>query len=224
MRTLWGSLIRPHQDYVSQLWAPVGSLPELRDQEAPLRAYTKRFRGFHNLHYWDRLALVGMSSTERRVERYKALYVWKIIQGLVPNCGLSWSIQGRRGLLVALPPLAGSRMAVRTLREKSFFTEAPRIFNSLPSEIRGHSGSLASFKARLDAILSSVPDLPVSDTRPSFATDRHGWPSNSLPDCFRALASDTLPKRMHEAVHGTGTRLDLVTRLATTHPGLGVTW
>ena len=63
-RTLWVSLIRPHQDYGSQLWAPVGSPGEIRAQEATLRAFLKRIDGFRELHYWDRLSLAGMYSTE----------------------------------------------------------------------------------------------------------------------------------------------------------------
>ena len=45
MRSLWVTLVRPHQDYGSQLWAPVSSLMEIRAQEAPLRAFTKRITG-----------------------------------------------------------------------------------------------------------------------------------------------------------------------------------
>ena len=65
LRTLWVSLIRPHQDYVNQLWAPAGVACQLRVKEAPLRAYTKRMLGLRDLHYWDRLIEAKMSSTER---------------------------------------------------------------------------------------------------------------------------------------------------------------
>ena len=36
MRTLWRTLVQPHQDYASQLWAPVGLQGDLQLQEAPL--------------------------------------------------------------------------------------------------------------------------------------------------------------------------------------------
>ena len=168
MRTLWGSLVRPHQEYGSLLWAPVGSISAIRDQEAPLCAFTKRFLGYRELHYWDRLALAGMSSTERRADRYRIIYAWKIIQGLVPNSGLTWSLSGRRGLLLMVPPISGSRMAIRTLRERSFFTEAPRLYNALPAGLRGHVGSLASFKSLLDSLyltfLSPTPGCHLPQT------------------------------------------------------------
>ena len=44
-----------------------------------------------------------MSSTERQVDHYHVIYIWKIIQGLVPNCWFSWGPSGWRGLLVAIP-------------------------------------------------------------------------------------------------------------------------
>ena len=73
LRTLWKSLVRPHQDYANQLWAPAGVPSQLKAQEAPLRAFTKRMGGLRHMHYWDRLAITGMSSTEHRVDRYRAL-------------------------------------------------------------------------------------------------------------------------------------------------------
>ena len=62
-------------------------------------------------------------------------------------------------------------MAIRTLRENSFFVEAPRVYNELPAELRAFSGSLPSFKVQLDKLLLMTPDLPASDSRPTFARD-----------------------------------------------------
>ena len=115
-----------------------------------------------------------MYSTEWRVDRYRVIYMWKIIQGRVPNCGLTWGPSGRRGLQVQIPPLSGSRAAIKKLREKSFKLETPHLFNALPSTIWEMTGSVAAFKAALDGLLSLVPDTPLSDTRVSFATDMEG--------------------------------------------------
>ena len=220
MRTLWSSLVRPHQDYASQLWAPVASLPAIRDQEAPLRAFTKRVAGLRDLHYWERLALTGLSSTERRADRYRVLYAWKVIAGLVPNCGLGWTVSERRGLLLTVSPISGSRMAIRSLREASFFSEAPRAFNALPKALRGFSGSLGAFKSQLDKILLDVPDLPVSLTRTTFATDWDGRETNSLAHWFRALSSSSLARQIHTEHFGSGTRVDIIRRLFDTNPDL----
>ena len=141
-------------------------------------------------------------STERRVDRYRALYVWKIVMGLVPNCGLVWGSEGRRGLMVRIPSLRGSRMAVRTLRERSFSTEAPRIFNSLPIQLREHRGSLATFKGALDTLLAGIPDTPLSDSRATFATNHLGAPSNSLRDWLHAWGSNSYTRLLHETAQG----------------------
>ena len=41
-----------------------------------------------------------MNSQHRRMERYRILYAWKILEGLVPDCGMEWeeeSINDRKG-------------------------------------------------------------------------------------------------------------------------------
>ncbi len=184
MRTLWRTMIQPHLDYGSQLWSPVRQKGDLHKQESVLRAYTKRIGGLSQLPYWERLQASGLQSTERRMERYKILYTWKALKGLVPYCGIHLaSRQGsRRGLLAAIPPLAGSRMAIQTLKERALSTEGPRLFNSLPSVLRSIDESLLSFKARLDSYLAMVPDQPFSPGRPYTATHTDGSPSNSIRD------------------------------------------
>ena len=128
--------------------------------------------------------------------------MWKMIQGKVPNCGLSWGTSGRRGLLVKIPPLTGSRVAIKTLREKSFQTEAPRLFNSLPMSLREHTGSVLSFKSALDRLLASVPDAPLLETRVTFATDSEGRPSNSLRHWLRAQDQASYARLLHESALG----------------------
>ncbi len=158
------SLIQPHQDYASKLWAPVGILGDLAAQEAPLKSFTKRTRGFWDLSYWERLVKAGMMSNECRQERYRIIYSWKIIQGLAPNCGLTLdsSMDSRRGRTLSIPPLSGSRTSVQTLRDRTFQSEGPRLYNSLPSELRNLDSSLPIFKAHLDCYLSSIPDQPTN--------------------------------------------------------------
>ena len=197
LRTLWVSLVRPHQDYVNLLWAPARVASQLRVQEAPLRAFTKRMAGLKDLHYWDRLALARMYSTERRVDCFRVIYLWKMVRGLVPNIGLSWRVEGRRGLRINIPALSGSRMAIRTLKERAFAVEAPKIYNSLPQHIREFEGSPLAFKGALDALLSSVSDHPLSDSRHNFAMDDLGAPFNGLQFWLRAKGSPLYSKYIH---------------------------
>ena len=121
--------------------------------------------------------------------------------------------------MVSIPPITGSRMAVRTLKENSYFVAGPRAFNSLPAELREFSGSLDTFKGRIDKLLLSVPDLPVSASRPTFATDNEGKETNAVSHWMRALANNSLDRRIHIERFGDGTREDLVTRLLDTQPG-----
>ena len=118
MRTLWRTLVQPHQDYASQLWAPVGLQGDLQLQEAPLRAFTRRVRGLTDLPYWERLDRMNLLSTERRQERYRIIYTWKALKGLVPPCGISLApaTNTRSGLMALVPSLSGSRAAVQSLR------------------------------------------------------------------------------------------------------------
>ena len=110
MRTLWRTVVQPHQDYASQLWAPVGLQGDLQLQEAPLRAFTRRVRGLSTLPYWERLASMRLLSTERRQERYKVIYTWKALKGLVPPCGITLApvTNTTSGQLALVPSLSGT--------------------------------------------------------------------------------------------------------------------
>jgi hypothetical protein len=193
MRTLWNTLVRPHQDYCSQLWSPVGLIGDLSEQEAPLRSFTRRIRGFSSLNYWERLAAANLYSSERRQERYKILYAFKALRGLVPECGIreDTSPESRRGRTLEIPMISAPRsfMAVKTLRDKSFQNEAPKLFNSLPSHLRNLNTSIETFKAHLDSFLETIPDQPSIPGLVPAASNQSGRPSNSIRDWARHLQS-----------------------------------
>ena len=45
-----------------------------------------------------------MNSQQRRLERYQVLYMWKVIKGLVPNPGITWtSADTGRGRVCEMP-------------------------------------------------------------------------------------------------------------------------
>jgi ribonuclease P/MRP protein subunit RPP40 len=195
MRTLWNSLVRPHQDYCSQLWSPVGLVGDLLEQEAPLRSFSRRIRGFSELNYWERLAAASLYSSERRQERYKILYAFKAIRGLVPFCGLEVDTdqESRRGRTIKVPLIQAPRtfMAVKTLREKSFQVEAPKLFNALPAFLRNLNTTIETFKAHLDSFLETIPDQPATPGLVPAATNLSGRPSNSIRDWARHLHSSS---------------------------------
>jgi hypothetical protein len=135
----------------------VGSAGELLRQEAPLRAFTRRIRGLSSPSYWERLSEAKMYSTERRQERYKIIYSWKALRSLVPPCGLfeDSPASSRRGRTISIPTLPGSERfkAVRTLRDCSFQSEGPKLFNSLPRNLRNLESSSETFKLHLNMFL-----------------------------------------------------------------------
>ena len=89
VRYMWNTYVQPHIDYCSQLWSPPGG-GNLHRLEKLLQSFTARIPALRNLNYWERLRMMKMNSVQRRFERYKIIYVWKILEEKVPNCGLEW--------------------------------------------------------------------------------------------------------------------------------------
>ena len=86
MRTLWMSFLRPVVDYCSPLWSPrPTSYSQIKRLERILRSSSKNVEGISDLPYSKRLKAMNLHSIQRRHERYKILYVYKIKEGLVPN-------------------------------------------------------------------------------------------------------------------------------------------
>ena len=103
-----------------------------------------------------------MLSQQRRMERYKILYIWKILEGEVPNCGITKTENIRLGRFCEIPTLnKNSKSKVKTLRENSFQTVGPRLFNSLPQKLRNLTRcTIEEFKTNLDEFLANIPDEP----------------------------------------------------------------
>ena len=127
-----------------------------------------------------------MLSQGRRMERYRAIYVWKIVQGLVPNCGLVVKTSDRRGLEIEVPKLKGTQR-IQTLWERSFQVSGANIFNSLPKSIRNFkSSNIDEFKTKLDKYLETLPDEPkLSNYIPTGCNQFSASPSNSIVDQAR---------------------------------------
>ena len=124
-----------------------------------------------------------MYSQERRMERYRIVCIWKILEGFAPNCGVeSTQEDSRLGRRVEIPSLSkNGRQSVQTLRESSFQVNGARIFNCLPKKIREIRKYQDDFKEALDMYLSSIPDQPRIGSMVPTATDRlSGQQSNSL--------------------------------------------
>lgn len=161
MMTLWKSLVQPHLDYCSQLWSPT-KLGEVEKLESLQRSFTNRIDGLSSKNYWQRLSILRTNSQCRRQERYIIIYAWKILENKVPNPGLKSVHCPRKGRLLKIPEIVKSSPCyVKTIKESSFCTRAPRLFNLMPLEIRNLTEcSVDCFKNKLDKHLSKIPDEP----------------------------------------------------------------
>ena len=191
MRFLYQTYIQPNTDYGSQVWSPV-KLSEIDALENILRIWTRKIPYIRDMHYWDRLDTMKMSSIQRRHERYMIIYTWQIIENKAVNNGsvkATWTkYKGRK---VEIPTPKGSPHT-KTLRNNAFTVRGGNLFNSCPSEIRNYTGndcSTLGFKNLLQVYLKAIPDRPrdpIGQHWPE-ATTLDGKPSNSLIDWQRKL-------------------------------------
>ena len=93
----------------------------------------------------------------------------------------------RLGLNCELPALKhDSPYFVQTLKENSFSVRGPQTYNSLPAYLKNFTGSLESFKKKLDKFLATVPDKPVMPNYPQSIS------SNCLVQHIRARESTAI--------------------------------
>ena len=160
MITLFKSIILPRLEYGSQLWSP-HLQHMINNIERVQRTFTKYITGMYDLSYEERLKALSLYSLQRRRDRYMIIYIWKIIESLVPNLQpkITLTSSTRRGRLCCKENVPRGRQG--TLMFNSFRWQAIRLFNSLPSSIRNISRvNVKVFKAKLDSFLSKLRDAP----------------------------------------------------------------
>ena len=182
MKFMFKTLVQGHIDYCSQLYFPSQST-ELESIENIQRSFTKKIPELYQLNYWERLSQLKMYSQQRRAERYRIIYTWKVLEGLVPNCGINETVSDRRGRECTIPQLKG-KQKYQSLRNQSFQVNGPRLFNCLPAGLRNTKKvSVPEFKEKLDKFLSQLPDHPkVGDLVPNVCNQITARPSNSIVD------------------------------------------
>ena len=177
MKHIFNTLVQPHLDYCSQIWYPPegGQLEKL---ENLLKTFTSKIPAVKDLIYWDRLKELKMNSIQRRFERYKIIYTWKILENMVPNPGIQEMKSESKGRQVLIPKL---KPLMRTHREASFQVAGPNLFNKMPRHIRDLTKcSQEDFKKILDSYLSKIPDNPKTKGLVPAALTSDCKPSNSL--------------------------------------------
>ena len=117
--------------------------------------------------YYQQLRYLKLYSLQRRRERFMIIYVWRIVEGQVPNVGsrqkgIRYTNHIRRGRTCIVGRLnKRAPCYVRHLKDASVTIHGTRLFNLLPADIRNLSGcNVDRFKNRLDRYLERVPDEP----------------------------------------------------------------
>ena len=164
MITTWKSLVLPILDYCSQLWCP-SKKGDIQLLEEVQKSFTRKMRIGDRKNYWNRLSSLHLYSLERRRERYRIIYAWKILEGAVPNLTqnrIRSSTTPRNGRFCIVPRIKNNLPAnLRAQREGSLSVNGTLLFNKLPKEIRNFKNViLADFNGKLDEFLGTVPDEP----------------------------------------------------------------
>ena len=160
MMTLFKSLVLSRLDYASQLWSP-HLLKSIYLIEKVQRSFTEHITGIKNKPYDERLKLLNLYSVQRRRDRYQIIYLWKIIEGLVPNLStpITCTFSERRGRSCVVSHVNMGRLG--TLSYNSFRWRSIRMFNKLPKYVRIVSScSIDKFKSQLDKHMRNIVDLP----------------------------------------------------------------
>ena len=161
--TLYKTLVLPHLEYCSIIWAPTATKDLVKLEQVQRRA-TRAISGLQKQNYWERLKKLHLFSVQRRFERYLIIYCFKCIHDIVPNPGIKFTINPRTGISCYIPlKNATDKKIVKNLKNHSFLYRAPTLYNKLPlslKQIFNVRNPLESFKSELDKYLFRIPDQP----------------------------------------------------------------
>ena len=134
--TTWKSVILPHLDYGSQLWNP-SKKGDIQRLEMVQKHFISNIKSFSHLSYWEILKTVGLYSLQRRRERYRIIYIWCILEGLVPNPKpqqIVYKMHPRHGRTCNVPVVKQGPYHKQVF--SSFSVQGAMLFNCVPKEVR----------------------------------------------------------------------------------------
>ena len=146
-----------------------------------------------------------MVSLQRRLEQYRIIYTWKVIEGLVPNCGVEVKLEGGRlDRKCKIPSIQKqTKRSVQTLREQTFQVNGPQLFNSIPASVRNMTKcGVDEFKQKLDAFLENLPDEPNVPGLVPGACTSEARPSNSILDQVKRIQVAPPAGQLATETHG----------------------
>ena len=97
LKRILKTLLQPNLDYCSQLWCSLTNQGGNQNLKNIQRRFTKKVKNMKDINYWMRLKNMKLYSQERKMERYRVIYIWKNLKELVPNCGIQSYFSVRRG-------------------------------------------------------------------------------------------------------------------------------
>ena len=162
MMTLFKSLVLSTLDYGCQLWSPT-KIHQILIIEKIQKAFTKHIKGFSLFSYQEGLSNLKIYPLQHRKERYIIIYVWKILDNIVPNLvkPLQLYVSDMKGRLCSVSHVRLGHTG--TLAYYSFRWKGIQLFNSLPVPIRNITACPPSvLKKQLDLHLSPILDCPCT--------------------------------------------------------------
>ena len=124
--------------------------------------FISNIKSFSHLSYWEILKTVGLYSLQRRRERYRIIYIWCILEGLVPNPKpqqIVYKMHPRHGRTCNVPVVKQGPYHKQVF--SSFSVQGAMLFNCVPKEVRNLTNCKKSlFKMKLDNFLKTIPDEP----------------------------------------------------------------
>ena len=146
MQTLFKSLVLSRLDYGSRLRSSY-KVKDINLLESVQRSFTRHIQGMSSHSYTDTLSLIKLYSLQRCRDWYSIMYIWKILENIVPNLNnpISCYNSNKRGRLCVSSPVGIGHLG--TLVYHSFRLRCIRLFNAMPRQIRNIFGcSVSSFK------------------------------------------------------------------------------
>ena len=130
MIQVWKSPVIPYLDYCCQLWNPKRK-GEINKLEILQKIFTRCIVGANKLDYWERLHKFRLYSLEKRGDRYIIVYVWKVLEDLVPNITtecIRSTLKPRMGRLCIVPTInRKARARIKTLKSSNFVINGPKL-------------------------------------------------------------------------------------------------
>ena len=176
MKMLLKSLVRSQLEYCCMLWSPREQylINLLESVQADFTRKISKYQEYDDVlgmpvcskSYPERLKDLKLYSLERRRERMQIFYLYKVVLHAVPNPDFLWTYCPRNKLMFT-PKISTKQGWIHTLRNSSFAVIGPKLFNSIPKELRelpdlskSMEANIRSFKINVDKYLSTIPDIP----------------------------------------------------------------